>query len=121
MLFECGSFVLHSGFTTDWRINCDVLTDDDWNSLAKIAMDILHPCTFGDVEGVPTGGIKFAEALLPYVTKGPLLIVDDVLTTGASMEEQCAGRDALGIVVFARRKPLHWVIPIFQLWVENVI
>lgn len=114
-LFEHGSFILHSGSTVDWRINCDVLTDGDWDSLAKIAVDILPP--FGSVEGVPTGGTKFADALLPYVTKGSLLIADDVLTTGTSMIAHCGMRcDVIGVVVFARHKPLHWVTPIFQLW-----
>jgi hypothetical protein len=49
---------------------------------------------FGEVEAVPTGGERLGKALLPYRDHrtARLLIVDDVWTTGASMEEQRAGR-----------------------------
>ncbi len=98
-LFEAGYFRLHSGEETTWRINCEVLSDDDVRTLAAI---IASHCTFGSVEGVPTGGLRLAEALRPLATTGPLLIVDDVLTTGSSMEEHRAGRDAIGYVIFDR-------------------
>ncbi len=115
MLFEHGSFVLHSGSKSDWRINCENLTDVDWEVLAKLVARTVG--LFGNVEGVPTGGLKLAEALSPYVFKryGPLLIVDDVLTTGKSMEEQRNGREAMGIVVFARGPTPSWVKSIFTM------
>jgi len=68
---------------------------------------------FGAVEGVPSGGLRFAEALRQYQSAGPLLIADDVLTTGASMELHRAGRDALGVVIFARGPCPAWVAPKF--------
>lgn len=98
-LFETGWFRLHSGEATTWRINCEVLSDESIKTLAAIIAD---RCKFGSVEGVPTGGLSLAEALRPLATTGPLLIVDDVLTTGSSMEEHRAGRDAIGYVIFDR-------------------
>lgn len=118
-LFQCGQFTLHSGFHTNFKIDCDALTKGDWASLAYYIVCNFSP--FRSVEGVPTGGLSLAEALAPYHTEAqhhPLLIVDDVLTTGASMEEQRAGRDALGIVVFARGKCPDWVKPMFQMAVN---
>jgi adenine/guanine phosphoribosyltransferase-like PRPP-binding protein len=44
-----------------------------------------------------------------------LLIVDDVWTTGGSMEEHRAGRDAIGAVLFARGPVADWVTPLFTL------
>jgi orotate phosphoribosyltransferase len=108
-LFDHGRFVLHSGRESDWKVDCDALADHDWAALAVIAADRLPP--FGSVEGVPAGGLKLAAALEPFSTgaPGPVLIVDDVLTTGRSMEEQRAGRAAVGFVLFARGEPPPWV------------
>ena len=111
MLFEYGSFVLHSGSTTTWRINCDILTEQDWDCIANIVMEQVP--YFGEVEGVPTGGLHFAQALRPYISEGPLLIVDDVLTTGKSMEQHRGQRDAIGVVLFARGLTPSWVTTIF--------
>lgn len=67
---------------------------------------------------MPRGGLRLAEALKLYVTEGALLIVDDVLTTGASMEEFRNGREALGAVIFARGHCPSWVVPLFQMDAE---
>jgi hypothetical protein len=99
-LFQTGFFKLHSGSTSNWKICCENLTTDDWDTLALMASEILP--SFGSVEGVPTGGLKFADALRKYQTTGPLLICDDVLTTGDSINKQRADRPAYGIVVFSR-------------------
>jgi orotate phosphoribosyltransferase len=112
-LFQRGAFKLHSGAFTDWKIDCDALTDEDIETLAE---QIGRRFRFGSVEGVPTGGLRLAVALERYLLPDslPLLIVDDVLTTGASMEEQRAGRDAIGVVIFSRGACPGWVTPIFQ-------
>jgi orotate phosphoribosyltransferase len=112
-LFQSGHFTLANGDTSTWKIECDALSTDDWNTLAMMLMEVLPP--FGAVEGVPSGGLPFAAALAPHVdpTSGQLLIVDDVWTTGGSWERHRANREAIGAVVFARHAPRHGVYPLF--------
>jgi hypothetical protein len=111
-LFELGEFTLHSGAKAKWRINCEVLSDDDLRAIAAMIAGMVGP--FGSVEGVPTGGLRLAEMLRPMATRGRLLIVDDVSTTGASMEEHRAGRDAIGAVIFDRGVAPRWVRALFE-------
>lgn len=99
-LFNTGSFKLHSGDESDWEIDCRALQWGDWLWAAR---EVATRVQFGSVEGVPTGGLAFARALEPYCTVGPLLIVDDMMTTGQSMEELRAGRSpCVGYVLFDR-------------------
>lgn len=121
-LFQHGGFTLHSGGRSAFRIDCDALTDEDWQALAHMIADRVG--AFSAVVGVPRGGLKLAEALRPLVRdRGVVLVVDDVLTTDASME--AAGAEAaelypcrtiVGAVVFARTTPPSWVMPLFTLW-----
>ena len=115
-LFETGDFKLHSGGSSSFKIDCDALTDEDWQTLAKIISDRFR---FGKVVGIPTGGLKLAEALEPYISEGEkrILFVDDVLTTGGSMREMRAkwGGTGFGVVVFARGKCPYWIIPMFSM------
>lgn len=116
-LFQTGSFSLHSGAVSSWKVECDSLTDEDWLTLAGL---IAERVSFGQVEGVPRGGWPLAEALARYreAEEQTLLIVDDVLTTGRSMEEHRAGREAVGFVVFSRRvsvPALPWVRALWAL------
>lgn len=110
-MFQLGKFKGHSGVFLQWKIECDDLSMDDWKCLAWVANELIAP--FGSVEGVPEGGCIIADLLKPYAKRGPLLIVDDVLTTGQSMEEQRAKRAAVGLVVFARGLCPAWITPIF--------
>lgn len=112
-LFQTGAFILHSGLEASFKIDADALTDKDWATLARLITTRIPP--FGQVEGVPSGGLQLAAELEIYKTEGPLLIVDDVLTTGGSMEEWRAGREAIGAVVFARSDCPNWIIPLFTL------
>ena len=126
-LFQKGEFHLHSGEVSDWKIDCDALTDADLETIAEQLVKRLPP--FGRVSGVPTGGLRLAEVLGHHVTDGaPLLIVDDVLTTGSSMEEhakECLTalsrlginppEPTLGTVIFARGKCPDWITPLFTL------
>ncbi len=112
-LFERGGFRSHAGLHLSWKIDCDALSPGDWATIAHV---IGTQVLFGSVEGVPRGGDILADLLQSYVyiDKG-LLIVDDVLTTGQSMEVQRAGRDAQGVVLFSRGVCPAWVTPIWQL------
>jgi len=116
-LFQLGSFVLNSGRPADFKIESDALTDDDWKCLAYLLSKRVAP--FGSVEGVPRGGLKLAGYLKEYATEGPVLIVDDVLTTGGSMDRVRAGRTANGAVVFARGVTPDWITPLFVMREER--
>ena len=112
VLFQSGDFTLHSGDKSNFKIDCDALTDEDIESLAMV---VTRRVRYSSVYGIPTGGIRLAKALEKYCyTEGPRLVVDDVLTTGNSMNEVKREGD-LGIVIFARGKCPDWVVPIFQM------
>ena len=101
-LFQLGNFTSHAGNELDFKIECDALTDQDWDCFAKL---ISERCQFGSVYGIPRGGVKLQKALEKYVTpKNPYrLVVDDVYTTGKSMREAMNKGD-IGFVVFARKR-----------------
>lgn len=111
-LFVDHSFVSHSGKPLDFKIDCDALSDDD---LATLAIIIAKRIKFRAVEGIQRGGLRLAAALQQYVTKGPRLIVDDVLTTGASMEQARKALTDRGVAIFARWPCPPWITPIFKL------
>lgn len=111
-LFRNEPFVSAGGIPLLWKTECDVLTDDDWECIASIVGPML---TFARVEGVPTGGRSFAQALEPYAHGQGLLIVDDVFTTGGSMERHRDGRFAEGVVLFARNPTPEWIRPVWSL------
>lgn len=98
-----------SGKSLTWKIQCEALTDEDWEWVAHRAVEI-YPF-FRDVVGVPTGGERFAEAVrknFDTTRDAPVLIVDDVLTTGHSMLRYAEklglrGVDVLGVALFDRR------------------
>ena len=123
MLFQLGNFILHSGYSSPFKIECDALDDGDYAALAEI---VANKFRFSTVVGVPTGGIKFAKALSYHAIRTPsypALIVDDVLTTGGSMGEAGLKYTSLyprssiiGVVIFARGKCPEWITPIFQMW-----
>ena len=116
-LFQYGKFTSHAGKELNWKIECDALTDDDWECLAEM---IAERTRFGSVYGIPRGGTKLAKALEKYVTPGhPLrLVVDDVFTTGKSMKEVMKDKD-LGFVVFARSRipldPNYYIRALFTM------
>jgi orotate phosphoribosyltransferase len=117
-LFVDGEFTAHSGETLPFKIDCDALTDADFATLAaKISRRMVR---FRDVYGIPRGGVRLGLALLRYCTGSPLdpmLIVDDVLTTGRSMEEarKRFGPNTIGAVIFARGPCPDWIVPLFAL------
>lgn len=123
-LFQQGNFKLHSGTTTNWKIECDALDDQDWQTIAMLIAR--QHLSFSRVTGVPTGGLKLAEALQPYTKhySPDHLIVDDVYTTGTSMNKmremlKAPGVIYFGAVVFSRAPIIapdnQWIKPLFQM------
>jgi len=123
-LFQRADFTSHSGVALSWKIDCDALTDDDIEALAHMAGDRIGQ--YHRVIGVPRGGLRLAAAMerLPNLNPADnrVLIVDDVLTTGRSMNEarMALGEEgmwwrAVGLVIFARGPCPVWVRPLFQM------
>lgn len=112
-LFQLGSYKLASGIVSGFKIDCDALTDSDWDCLAYLGSCIISP--FGSVAGVPRGGLRFARALSKYSTTGPRLIVDDVFTTGRSIRKFMDPSDYRALVAFARVTPPYWIQSVFNL------
>ena len=113
-LFQRKMFKMHSGGVSHYKIECDALTDADIECLAFL---ISQKGKFKNVYGVPTGGERLAAALEKYKSEeGVDLIVDDVLTTGASMREaRKKFPDPIGVVIFARGTCPDWVYPVFEM------
>ena len=110
-LFYTGIFTLHSGGQSNWKIDCDALDEEDLYTLSLIAFDKIGP--WGEVVGIHRGGVALAEVCRDLSQAGaPRLVVDDVLTTGRSMEEYHEDGD-LGLVIFARGPAPDWVTPLF--------
>jgi len=117
-LFNYGKFRLHSGSSSCFKIECGFLSDDDWQAIANL---IVRNLDFKEAIGIPCGGLKLAEALKFYRKTNddllPTLIVDDVLTTGRSMEKERKkiGGYCIGVVLFTRDKCPSWIYPIFSI------
>lgn len=127
-LFNYGEFKLHAGAISYFLIDCKALTEEDLQVLARVVVDRINP--FHRVIGIPEGGLRFAEALRQHQTskKGmrfsgqcDVLIVDDVVTTGTSMEEalresnETAAR-VQGVTIFSRTpEPIPWIYSIFRM------
>ena len=104
-LFQLGKFTSAAGLILPWKIECDALTQGEWDCIAFVLATKLP--AFGFVYGVPRGGVPLALAMEKYqtVTTERVLIVDDVWTTGKSLNkyaEACDFRDWVGAVAFAR-------------------
>jgi hypothetical protein len=118
-VFKYGTLNTHSGLQFSFKIDCDRLQDTDISCFVRI---ITHKFIFSRVVGVPRGGLRLAEALRPHCVPGyPVMVVDDVMTTGASMEEARAavlaeepGASVNGVVMFSRGRELPWVWPILR-------
>ena len=87
-LFQQQDFIGHSGKPLTWKIECDAIQDVEWTTIAHIIQE-LEKRPFGEVVGIPRGGLKLSGPLEKYATgrdEDPLLIVDDVMTTGGSFK-----------------------------------
>ena len=122
MLFVPGEFRAHSGQQLPWKIDCDSMTNTEIELFADLILQMVSP-SFTAVVGIPRGGLRLAAAVRKRM--GPVgglparvLIVDDVLTTGESMENErrkIAGATVVGVVMFARGPCPDWVYPVFSL------
>ena len=127
-LFQSLNFKSHSGLNLSWKIEMDALTDPEWFTIKKMIIELSPP--FREAVGIPRGGAKLGDLLNEHATgneEDPICIVDDVLTTGASMEYFLTQYQrnrrpfiAIGWVVFARTRCPDWVQALFQMpWREN--
>ena len=121
-LFQTSDFKSHSGIDLSWKIECDALQDGEWFTISKMIIELSPP--FNKAVGIPRGGVKLGDLLNTHGTgkrTDPICIVDDVLTTGGSMEEFKRTRQwrdpskYIGWVVFARTAPPDWVNVLFQM------
>ena len=126
-LFQAIDFTSHAGKALNWKIEMDALSEQEWDCLAQMIYEY-ETRNFGEVVGIPRGGLPLAKALAGYATGNdddPILIVDDVLTTGGSMNtfemdyfRNRKPREFFGWVVFARTPCEHangWINALFQM------
>ena len=122
-LFQSIDFKSHSGLDLSWKIEMDALSDPEWFTIKKMIMEVTPP--FKEAVGIPTGGSKLGNLLNEHGTgkeEDPICIVDDVLTTGESMEYFLTQYQrnrrpftVIGWVVFARGQCPGWVTSLFQM------
>jgi hypothetical protein len=122
-LFQSIDFKSHSGLDLSWKIEMDALSDPEWFTIKKMIMELTPP--FKEAVGIPTGGSKLGDLLNEHGTgkeEDPICIVDDVLTTGESMEYFLTQYQrnrrpftVIGWVVFARGQCPGWVTSLFQM------
>ena len=93
-IFQTGSFETPQG-VVPWRIDCEQLSLDDWEALALMLSEMINP--FGTVEAASPSGQPFADSLSKHTSTGPLLIVNDVMFTGRTMETARAGKRSLDL------------------------
>jgi len=122
-IFQEVDFKSHSGLDLSWKIECDGVSKKEWKCLTEMIMDY-EKRPFQSAIGIPRGGVVLGSYLNQYSTENPddpVLIVDDVLTTGGSMEEFKRERmfrnptKYIGWVVFARGFPPQWCRALFQM------
>ena len=122
-LFQSIDFKSHSGLDLSWKIEMDALSDPEWFTIKKMIMELTPP--FKEAVGIPQGGTKLGDLLNEHGTgkeEDPICIVDDVLTTGESMEYFLTQYQrnrrpftVIGWVVFARGQCPGWVTSLFQM------
>ena len=120
-LFRAGIFKLFSGRSSDWAVNCDDLTDDDWDCIRNLILE-RHP-NFSTVVGMTKNGKLLADLLNPFTTTGDVLLVDDVLNINLMQTQRLwyrtrmsyHSREVSGYVVFACMPCPSWVRALWQL------
>ena len=120
-LFDDEEFISHAGLKLGWKIEMDALYTDDWRCLAKMIMEY-ETRPFRTAVGIPRGGVRLGQMLDKYSTGNPddpVLIVDDVYTTGTSFREfiaeQYPDEKVICWTVFARNPVTDNVNALFQM------
>ena len=125
-LFQQSNFKSHAGLDLTWKIECDAISDAEWECFARMISEI-ETRQFSKVVGIPRGGVKLQNALSNYVSGNaddPILIVDDVWTTGTSFREfteiqtikdDIEQKDWFGWCIFARTMTDSKVSALFQM------
>jgi hypoxanthine phosphoribosyltransferase len=110
-LFQKINFISHAGLPLTWKIECDAISPDEWVALAHIIREY-EPRNWRAAVGIPRGGVALGKALDKYSTQNiddPVLVVDDVYTTGKSFQDYVAenypNEEVLQWCVFARKPP----------------
>jgi len=129
-LFQWGDFTLHSGEKSWWRIDCDNMNDSELAIIARLMANKVGLFNGVSIPNSHPGSAVHRLKQYVYEHAEPrimsegiiYLVVDDVLTTGSSMEERRSSilkggniAEVKGTVIFARGKCPEWVTPIFQL------
>ena len=121
-LFQKIDFTSQSGLDLKWKIEMDALSHGEWECIAQMIMELTPP--FKEAIGIPRGGNILGKLMNRHGTgkrEDPICIVDDVLTTGGSMNEFKTKRQwrnpskYIGWVVFSRSQTPHWVNALFQM------
>ncbi len=121
-LFQKIDFTSHAGLDLAWKIEMDALSHGEWECIAQMIMELTPP--FKEAIGIPRGGNVLGKLLNRQGTgerTDPICIVDDVLTTGTSMNEFKTKRHFrnpskyIGWVVFSRSQTPYWVNALFQM------
>ncbi len=131
-LIQIGEFPLHSGGVSQLKFELDKFTISDWEAIAYLASRVFK---FQYVVGIPTGGMRLAQAMAKYATNDPddpVALVDDVWTTGGSMrsaheeimetlplhKQLKAARGIIGVIAIARSYVDEWVHPFLTMGKE---
>ena len=88
-LFVDEEFTSHAGLQLGWKIEMDALYENDWRCLAKMILEY-ETRPFREAVGIPRGGKRLGDILNESSTGNPddpVLIFDDVYTTGTSFKE----------------------------------
>ena len=125
-LFQRYNYKSHANLDLTWKLECDAISDEEWSVLARIISE-LESRPFSDVVGIPRGGVKLENEMLNYVSgnkNDPVLIVDDVWTTGTSfkefvgihiIEKMTEHVGWFGWCIFARTQTSNHVTALFQM------
>jgi len=120
-LFQQYNYTGHAGDSLTWKIECDALSDDEWKILANTLLTY-EKRPFRVAVGIPRGAVKLGNALNVFATgesHHPVLVVDDVYTTGTSFREfkdkHYPNEHIMQWVIFARKPTTNNVNALFTM------